>query len=117
MYLSWRKPHQRVLLHVLRALHLIASSVFFRDQLRLHAASLTYVTLLSLVPALAVIFSLFTAFGGLEDAKVQLETFLVDLLAVSQRDKILGYIEQLVSGVHAGAIGGISTIFLFGTAV
>lgn len=117
LYLRWKKPHQRLFLHFLRDAYLLVGGVVFRDKLRLHAAALTFFSLLSIIPALAVVFSLFTAFGGLDDAKNQLRNFMIDLLAVSQREKVVGFVEGALSGVHAGAVGGVSTFALFLTAV
>jgi membrane protein len=117
LYDRWHRPHERLSVHVLRCAYLIVRAVFFRDQLRLHASALTFMTMLTLVPALAVIFSLFTAFGGLDDAKDRLRYFLIDLLAGSQREKILAWLEETVGGVHAGALGGVSLLLLLLTAI
>src|SRR5512135_405304 len=51
------------------------------DQLEMRANALTYRTLLSLVPLLAVVFSLFTAFGGLKASEEALRRVLAANLA------------------------------------
>ncbi|NJK88651.1 MAG: YihY family inner membrane protein [Myxococcales bacterium] len=90
---------------------------FGRERLRMQAAALTYVTLLSLVPALAVAFSLFTAFGGLEEVGARLKEFVIGALAVQQRDIVTQYLDEFVTSANAGQLGAIGTAFLFLTAI
>ena len=96
---------------VARSLYIVVSG-FRGERIRLRAASLTYVSLLSLVPALAVIFSLFTAFGGLEDTQSRLKALIIDALAVNQREVVLEYLERFVGQTHAGRLGAVGTAFL-----
>jgi putative transposase len=85
---------------------------FRRERIKLRAAALTYVTLLSLVPALAVVFSLFAAFGGLEEVEAKLREFLVGALTVqAHRETLTGYLTTFISHVHEGKIG------IFGVAI
>ncbi len=90
---------------------------FSRERLRLRAAALTHMTLLSLVPALAVIFSLFTAFGGLEDAGQRLKVKVVSWLSVAHQQAVTAYLDQFVGSVHAGALGGVGVVVLLFTAL
>lgn len=106
------RPVGRAIILVARTLYVIASG-FGRERLRMQAAALTYVTLLSLVPALAVVFSLFTAFGGLEDVGERLETFVMDALAVNKQGPVQEYLNRFIEGANAGQLGAIGTIFLF----
>src|SRR5436190_7273292 len=89
-------PAGRVGLLTGRTLYLCTFS-FGRERLRLRAAALTYMTMLSLVPALAVVFSLFTVFGGLKDAESHLKTAVIDNLAVGSRGMVENYIDRFVS--------------------
>ena len=67
----------------LRVIAIIAES-FSAERIKKQAASLTYVTLLSLVPFLAVIFSIFTVFGGLDKIEgTAVTTLVTDHHAVS----------------------------------
>lgn len=91
----------------------VVGSAFARDRLKLRAAALTYVTLLSLVPALAVAFSLFTVFGGLEQIGLQLEALLVRNLIPSQQDVVMDHLHGFIEGANAGSLGAIGTILLF----
>lgn len=109
------QPLSRVGLLVGRTLYLLTFS-FSRERLRLRSAALTYMTLLSLVPALAVAFSVFAAFGGLKDAEGRLKALVIDYLAVGSRGSVEGYIERFVAGTHAGAIGGTGVVGLVITA-
>lgn len=94
-----------------RSLYIVVSG-FRRERIRLRAASLTYVSLLSLVPAVAVVFSLFTAFGGLADVEHHVKAVIVDALAVSQREVVLEYLDKFVAQTSAGKLGSIGTVFL-----
>jgi membrane protein len=101
---------------VARSLYIVVSG-FRRERIRLRAASLTYVSLLSLVPALAVVFSLFTAFGGLEDTQAHLKALIIDALAVNQREVVLEYLERFVGQTHAARLGTVGTAFLLLTVI
>ncbi len=102
----------RILLFACRTLYVVISA-FGRERLKLRAASLTYVTLLSLVPALAVAFSLFAAFGGLAQVGRQLEELLIASLVPSQKDIVIEYLQRFVSSANAGSLGAVGTVFLF----
>jgi membrane protein len=90
---------------------------FRAEKIKLRASALTYMTLLSLVPALAVVFSLFTAFGGLEDVGGLVRNFVIDALAVGSREKVIEQLETFVAQAHAARIGGIGTALLLFTVV
>jgi membrane protein len=81
-------------------------------QLWLRAAALTYVTVFSLVPMLAVGFAMFKAFGGLEDATEVLLPRLLDYLSVGTRDAVEGRILEFLANVHGGAIGTFGGLLL-----
>ncbi len=106
----------RVLILVARTLYIVISG-FRRERIKLRAAALTYTTLLSLVPALAVGFSLFTAFGGLSEVEGKVKAFVVDALAVSQRELVLEYLNRFIDGTSAGGLGAVGTAVLFFTVV
>ena len=116
-----RRPAEdpvRELGYVLARIVYIVVDGFRTERIRLRAAALTYMTLLSLVPALAVVFSLFTAFGGLRDVQEKLQRFVVSTLAVGeQQDVVLGYLNQFVSQVHAGRLGAVGVIILCFTVI
>lgn len=110
-------PWVRLLLVVTRIVYIVVTG-FRRERIKLRAAALTYVTLLSLVPALAVVFSLFAAFGGLEEVEAELRNFVVGALTVeSHRETVMQYLTLFVSKVHAGKIGGFGVAILLFTVI
>jgi membrane protein len=94
---------------------------YFAHGLSRHAAALTYSSLLALVPTLAVAFSLFQVFGGLEDVRATLEAKLFEYLAPSPeiREQIQGLIATFVENVTRGkqANAFLGTVILFFTVV
>lgn len=117
LHRRWARPHQRAFLHLLRTLYLALTGAGLRDRLRLQAAALTYTTLLSVVPAMAVVFSIFAAFGGLTDLRDMLHELIAQNIALSERERVLTYLNQLVATTHAGALGGVAVLLLALTAV
>src|SRR5882724_6080219 len=83
----------------------VANARYRDDVLNLQAMSLTYSTLLSLVPFLAVMFSVLKAFGvqnGLEPVLAQLLQPLGD--AASQ---VTSSIIKFVENIRVGILGGV----------
>ncbi len=68
------------------------------------AASLAYTTILSIIPALAVSFATFKAFGGMEKVYATIEPLIMQNLAEGSDDAI-GAIRGFIANVHTGAIG------------
>lgn len=104
----------RFAIHAARTLYIVATG-FRTERIKLRAALLTYVSLLSLVPALVVVFSLVTAFAGLGDVEEALKRFVVESLAVTHQETVTQYLEGFVH--RAGAIGGFGVAVLVVTAV
>ena len=94
---------------------IIANSRYRDDVLDLHAMSLTYSTLLSLVPFLAVMFSVLKAFG----VQNALEPFLAQMLqplgagAYEVTRQIIGFVDNL----RVGILGAAGVAMLFYTVV
>ena len=97
----------------------IALQRYYDDMLALRAASLTYATLLSLVPFLAVTFSVLKAFG----AQYMIEPFLTQALAPLGPDRIeitrrlIGFVDNTrVDVLGAVGVAGLfySVIYLVG---
>ncbi len=84
-------------------------------QLSLHAMSLVYTTLLSLVPLLAVSFSVLKAFGVHNQIKPLLLTILAPLGAqgVEITDNVIGFVENM----EVGVLGAVGLSLLFYTVV
>lgn len=87
------------------------------DLIFTQATALAYTTLVSLVPLCAVAFFLFKSFGGFENLQSQLEPLMQANLAPAFGDKITTYINEIVSKVHAGAVGTVGLIGFIVTTV
>jgi len=74
-------------------------------ELSLIASSLAYTTILSIVPALAVSFSIFQAFGGLEKLLEHLEPIILENLAQGAGKEATYALRRFISNAHAGALG------------
>lgn len=80
-------------------------SVTREAQLPLIAGSLTYTTLLSIVPLLALSFAIFKAFGGLDKLYETVEPILANILAQGVSDQVIRTLHGFVENVHANAVG------------
>lgn len=80
------------------------------------AASLTFTTVLSIVPLLAVVLALFTAFPLFADFRVALESFLTSsLMPPSVSDNVMLYLNQFAA--KASGLTAAGTLFLIVTSV
>jgi membrane protein len=93
----------------------VATARYRDDVLNLQAMSLTYSTLLSLVPFLAVMFSVLKAFG----VQNALEPFLVQLFQPlgGEASQITNRITAFVENIRVGILGAAGTAMLFYTVV
>ena len=86
------------------------------DQLPLTAGSLTFTTIIALVPLITVLLAVFTAFPMFGKVQVVLQQWLVESLVPDNIAKqVLGYLTQF-SG-KASSLGGMGLAVLFGTAL
>ena len=93
---------------------------FQADHCFVRASSLAFNTLLALVPLLAFVFALFTAFGNLAQIQEQLQRFLLEIFLPTKQEEILAYLDQFVSNTSAlGAVGllifAVTSILLLNT--
>lgn len=105
------KPAWRAVMTVCRLGALVRHG-FTQHQLTMRAAALTYTTVFSLVPTLAVGLGAFKAFGGADRAKDAVMPYLGNYLAVGVRDDVAVRIEQILENISGGAIGGVGFLFL-----
>jgi membrane protein len=103
-----------------RALHLVRLAiVLVRDlaqgQLTLRAMSLVYTTLLSIVPLLALSFSVLKAFGVHNQAEPMLRKFLAPLGEKGEEvsHQIIGFIQNM----NVGVLGSVGLALLLYTSV
>lgn len=80
------------------------------------AASLTFTTVLSLVPMLAVIFALFTAFPLFAQFRLALDEFMVNsLMPAAVANTVMNYLSQFA--LQASRLSTLGGLFLLGTAI
>ncbi|MFO7581634.1 YihY/virulence factor BrkB family protein [Guyparkeria sp.] len=86
-----------------------------RGDLQLNALSLSYTTLLSMVPLLAVTFSVLKAFGS----SAIIEPFLLSLMAPlgQTADELTERILDFVNNIRVGVLGAVGVALLFYTVV
>ncbi|EKE75908.1 virulence factor BrkB family protein [Gallaecimonas xiamenensis] len=85
------------------------------DRLTLHAGAMAYVTLLSLVPFIAVLFSLFSAFPGFEQVKGELQHFIFDNFVPAASDVIAEQVQGFAA--NASKMTALGILFLVVTAL
>ena len=83
----------------------LASRSLRDDRVQLRTARLSVVTLFSLVPFLALVFSLFKAFGGLEAFRARVEAVIYENIAVGSQESFIASLETFVGRIHGGALG------------
>ena len=89
---------------------------FSDSRILVRAPALTLITLLALVPLLALVFAVAKGFGYQQPALEYLHQLLTDYVVVGQQelvDKIIGYVEN----TRLRALGSIGLLFLVYTAV
>ncbi len=96
---------------------MLTARSLYQEKITLRAAALTYHTMLSIVPLLAVAFALFKAFGGLRRLEAPLKRTIVENLAVGRADEVMSMLEKYVDNINAGAIAGVGVLILFYSAV
>ena len=93
---------------------------FHHDRGMQSASSLTYTTLLSLVPLMAIAFAIFAAFPTFQDAREQLEAVIFANLVPGVGGEIRGYLNDFLKNTgQLGTVGvvalGVSALLLLST--
>jgi membrane protein len=103
-----------LLLRFLRALT-AAVAAFFKDDCMLRASSLTFYTLLSVVPVFAVMFGIAKGFG----LDRMLEKELMAQLAGQEQalERILAFSRNLLENTKGGLIAGVGVVMMFWAAI
>jgi len=94
-------------------LAIVIGEGFVKDQLLLRAHSLTYLSLLSLIPLLALAVSLFELLGSGSERMTRLLVEQFAAGAPAAVDKIIEYVEKL----NFGALGSLGAGMLIGTTI
>jgi membrane protein len=89
----------------------IASKGFNRDKIQLRASALSFYTLLSIVPVLAMVFGISKGFG-LEN---YLKNILTERFSGHQEvlDVLMGFVDKYLGRINEGFLTGIGLIILF----
>jgi len=105
-------PKKSFLIRHLRIL-LLAIRGFNEDKLRIQASALTYYTLLSIIPVIAMAFGIAKGFG----LEAYLENQLHEALAgrAEVLDWVTGFSKSLLQTTHGGMIAGIGLLILIFT--
>jgi membrane protein len=74
-------------------------------ELLLIASSLAYTSILSIIPVLAVSFSIFQAFGGMNKLLQTIEPVILSNLAEGAGETAMESIRRFIANTHAGAVG------------
>lgn len=106
------RPFPFHLRNTVRTLH----KRFVQDQLGMTASSLTFTTLLALVPFFTVLLSVFTAFPSFDALRLSLQEWLIaSLIPAEIADQVMDYLLQFAS--KASQMGAIGLGFLLGTVI
>ena len=89
--------------------------MFFDDDISFYAASLSFYSVLSIIPMLWVVFFFLNQLGVFEDYVQLVKGFLVDSLIPTHAEIIVGYIEGFL--VNARGMGTIGLIYIVVTSV
>jgi len=112
--LDWLGRLPRSLNHAGSVL-MAAASRFWNNNDLTTAGSLTYTTLLALVPLMTVTLSIFSAFPAFQQLQDEAQRLIFENLVPSVSGEVQAYIDQFVG--NAAALTGFGTIFLAVTAI
>ncbi len=113
----WERDHSHhkgVVWFFLRQLQVVLLVVkgMREDKVFVRGNALAFVTLLSIVPFLAVVFSIFQAVGGLTPLRANIQVFIYENLSVGSDSQLVAWLDGLITKFNGGAVGGIGVTFL-----
>ncbi len=85
---------------------------FVKDRCLIRASSLSYSTLLAIVPLSGLIFALFTAFGAFQQVRTHVQDFIIRMLIPTMHQEILQYFNTFIANSRALGIAGLM-VFAF----
>jgi membrane protein len=94
-------------LNILKAFLILLWKRINKDRLTTSAAGLAYTTILALVPLIAVVFFLLSAFPMFGDVTEVIKEFIFDNLAPATKESIQPYFEQFIANSNRMTVFGI----------
>ncbi len=88
-----------------------------KNELELRASALTYLTLISLIPSLAVIFAIFNAFGGLEKIRDSAKNLIFGYIVAGNKEQVVAAMNRFIENIHSEALGAVGVVALFVVAI
>jgi membrane protein len=88
---------------------------FREDDLPVHSAALTFITLIALVPLLAIVFSIMKGLGAAQDAMMRLNAMIASM--PEQFQQFVQQILDIAGRTNFTALGWLGVVFLFVTVV
>ncbi len=85
--------------------------------LRLVMASLSYSTVLSMIPLIALALATFKAIGGLQSWAPKVEEFILSNLTIDASESALRFVRSTIGKIHAGKLGSYGFLFLLYTSL
>ncbi len=110
----WHVTEYKLYIHLLKTINL-SVRCFLNEKLQEKSASLTFNTVLAIVPMLAMLFAIFRGFGFQDMLQSQLFDYFP-----AQRDVLewaLGFVDQYLSHMGSGLFVGIGVAFLLWTLI
>ncbi|MDP8225528.1 MAG: YihY family inner membrane protein [Candidatus Lernaella stagnicola] len=111
---SEKNRWRRMLVNVLRFLNELRIQ-FAKDTVVVRASGMAYTTLLAIVPLMAVLFSVMSAFSQFAAFKDQVQAWLFSQIVPAKSGEILAYINQFTANTKT--LGAFSALFLLITSI
>lgn len=114
IHLSQLPYYKSLYIRLLRIVMIVLRSVS-KGKLTLRSSSLTFYSILAIVPFLAIIFGIAKGFG----AEASIRDFILDSLAIQEQfmTRIIDFANKLLEKTHGGLMAGIAFILLIWTIV
>ncbi len=104
-------------IHHIKELAVQTAKYVRESDLRLIMTSLSYSTILSLIPLIALSLAVFKAIGGLEHLIPKVESFILSNLTIDASESAIRFLKKAISKIHAGKLGSYGFIFLLYTSL
>ena len=93
---------------------IIVGKGWTQGAIALRASSMTFTTLLTLVPLLIIAFTVLRGFGGLSDLELRVENFVLENLVPGAQTQARDWLRGFFENLRSGAFNGITLVLLLG---